>query len=1550
MDLVVQTYINVSLESLIPVHVIDIHEHDCVYDIIDEILLHVQKTYEYFVMLNNFIIQNKMKNKKFIHHKIGHKHEIKLRNIAIIFLSILIGLGSLTVFGLVIPSSLSNTVQTIGRIVISTDGTDNIFNRLYDFNQDGSGKIKVYLPNINSGINRDSNRANNSGRKFLGIDLSTDGNSGSDLVFIDKDFFSSTGFWGSGIIGGTSGDNLGDHTATGNLKMAGHRITNDGDNEGILIDNAGNILISGGNLTIKGFGALGDICVFTDGNGTLYNAACSLIGDDLGNHQAIQNIELNDNRLSDEGSDRGIKFIAGSDSVILSSLSGQITGGGTQCVVVNDDTGILSSTGCASLINNYYGGDNLGNHSATMDIKTNGYRIVQISGQNNGILLSNDGKNISLGSNTNQIGGTSLYSSILGGSGHIISYSSYSNIAGGQQNVMNNGSSYGFIGGGYSNYIRAQTGYSATHSAIVGGYNNSVFSTTSIVGGGSGNIVNDYSDYGVIVGGEDNEIVGSHGFIGGGRSNSINGNYSTIPGGRNAIASHNNSFVRNGDSGISILASQGTGSWTTKAPGGYYLYTNRNNGLFIDDNGDIQSTSLMGIGDRCLYVDNYGRIQATDCDNLSGDNLGNHQATQNIELNDNRISKDGDPEGIRINDNGKVSIATGNANAMLHIYTDSDSVPFLALEDKERTLYRGSDTTKDMYYLNVGAIQNNKPHFTIKGVQGGGIGIKVEDPTETLDIGGNIRSRNLSGAGNRCLYANASGIILAANCNSLVTTGSALTGSNTGDDLGNHIAIQNINLGNNRLSPNGLNGGIGIDPYYNVKISSLAGVGNRCLYADSNGTLQATGCDSLSGDNLGDHEATENLKMNGYWITKDGTSEGILIKDNGNIIIGDSSNSINLAVLRSIIGGGSSHQIDSNFSTIGGGFLNYIGDGGYSTIGGGSANHTTQEGATIGGGTYNNANGYLSTVGGGTNNNANGDYSTIPGGIAATAVHNNSFVWNGGGIGNILFSQGIGTFTTRAPGGYYLYTSGTNQGVFIDKDGYIKTSSLIGTGDRCVFVNSGGVLQATGCIGDNLGNHIATENLQMSGHRITKDGDDEGILIDSIGNVGIGKTPTYILDVNNTARISGNVILSNQDNRSIFIASSPTHGKNLTVHAGDYYNAQYINANYNGGTLYLRGGSKHANGLYGNVIIAHEGGNVSIGTQESLARTTISGDIAFTKGSNRSITLETEPTGDGRDLTISAGNTNEYYGFGGDLILNGGASSGAGRGGSIYLNLLGPYYNSTTNVYIAGSGGRVAIGTNSQPSLNHKLDVNGKIRMRNQTEISDSDDTVVTKGYLGANTAPPLNLNRRKGRSSNSYSTAIPTFEELAPSYTCSIDGPKFSNSSTQTKKVLCGYYNKCYITKQKGGNCSITYASNKAFLETDGNASCEASCSTSTIDNRRMEYTYYNMKRSSNSAILYINGSYYSGLSNPNAFHRTFDIGSNGGCQSLVGSQGHMNALSSNLDARIMNSPTSGLYGSLGFGYLEFIGSHKYLRMIKSGGGNSSSDSLEVMCRKYIQ
>jgi hypothetical protein len=42
--------------------------------------------------------------------------------------------------------------------------------------------------------------------------------------------------------------------------------------------------------------------------------------------------------------------------------------------------------------------------------------------------------------------------------------------------------------------------------------------------------------------------------------------------------------------------------------------------------------------------------------------------------------------------------------------------------------------------------------------------------------------------------------------------------------------------------------------------------------------------------------------------------------------------------------------------------------------------------------------------------------------------------------------------------------------------------------------------------GDNLGDHVATQNIQLNGKWLSNDGGNEGISIDNFGNIGIGTT------------------------------------------------------------------------------------------------------------------------------------------------------------------------------------------------------------------------------------------------------------------------------------------------------------------------------------------------------------------------------------------------------------------------------------------------------------
>ncbi len=75
--------------------------------------------------------------------------------------------------------------------------------------------------------------------------------------------------------------------------------------------------------------------------------------------------------------------------------------------------------------------------------------------------------------------------------------------------------------------------------------------------------------------------------------------------------------------------------------------------------------------------------------------------------------------------------------------------------------------------------------------------------------------------------------------------------------------------------------------------SKLAGSGNRCLYVDATGNVSAKAADCgtmTGGDEMGAHSATQNIRLNTYWLTGDGTNaEGIYINGSGEVGVGTNS-------------------------------------------------------------------------------------------------------------------------------------------------------------------------------------------------------------------------------------------------------------------------------------------------------------------------------------------------------------------------------------------------------------------------------------------------------------------------------------------------------------------------------------------------------------------------------------------------------------------------------------------------------------------------------------
>jgi hypothetical protein len=84
----------------------------------------------------------------------------------------------------------------------------------------------------------------------------------------------------------------------------------------------------------------------------------------------------------------------------------------------------------------------------------------------------------------------------------------------------------------------------------------------------------------------------------------------------------------------------------------------------------------------------------------------------------------------------------------------------------------------------------------------------------------------------------------------------------------------------------------------------------------------------------------------------------------------------------------------------------------------------------------------------------------------------------------------------------YVYTGGSST---LNSSTYTKFQG---------FLISGGTGGGGGGVADNLGNHTATQNISLGGHWLSEDGDNEGVSVDSSGNVGIGTdAPSEKLEV-----------------------------------------------------------------------------------------------------------------------------------------------------------------------------------------------------------------------------------------------------------------------------------------------------------------------------------------------------------------------------------------------------------------------------------------------------
>lgn len=162
-----------------------------------------------------------------------------------------------------------------------------------------------------------------------------------------------------------------------------------------------------------------------------------------------------------------------------------------------------------------------------------------------------------------------------------------------------------------------------------------------------------------------------------------------------------------------------------------------------------------------------------------------------------------------------------------------------------------------------------------------------------------------------------------------------------------------------------------------------------------------------------------------------------------------------------------------------------------------------------------------------------------------------------------------------------------------------STLGVNGTVTATAFVGDGSDL--TNVVGDNLGTHTATQNLNLNGRYLSGDGDNEGIFVDPGGQVGVGtNTPGAMLDIAR-AGDGASVLRLSTDRAWAFQQEGSLSSANLRLRNISGYNKQFL-IDTDGSTRFRKqDGSSTA------LTIDHTTGNVGIGTISPTSRLDVGG-------------------------------------------------------------------------------------------------------------------------------------------------------------------------------------------------------------------------------------------------------------------------------------------------------------------------------------------------------
>jgi hypothetical protein len=408
--------------------------------------------------------------------------------------------------------------------------------------------------------------------------------------------------------------------------------------------------------------------------------------------------------------------------------------------------------------------------------------------------------------------------------------------------------------------------------------------------------------------------------------------------------------------------------------------------------------------------------------------------------------------------------------------------------------------------------------------------------------------------------------------------------------------------------------------------SIIPTVGNHCTLGSYGGfmryaTIGGGICNTICGDSAGQFYTT----IGGGCCN---TAAGL-----GNTIGGGLNNSATSENGQSTIGGGLSNKIvDTTIATIGGGQLNCIDNRGYgSTIGGGTNNYINSGNpdqtafAVIGGGSYNTINKLSnnSTIGGGSGNNTSGCYNAIVGGLNNGSAGN--FTFMGAGSGSIVSaSYGVSV------GGRNNYICNTAGGGVIVGGARNTVSGLYGSVIGGVYNTISGAYSfiAGGCSNNTKG--FNNTFLLGSGLSATQ------------------ANTTYVNNLNSQGFVTS----------SIFYGASGLNGHDLLAPtfagAGGYIDLRGGDGFVNDGENHIQSGDGH--GATGGYINLRGGGGGQDGTSSNggiIEMTGAGGGDGGGGSAGRIYGNAGEHSGDAGCINISGANSSSGGSI--DISANGGA-------------------------------------------------------------------------------------------------------------------------------------------------------------------------------------------------------------------------------------------------------------------------------------------------------